>query len=102
MNSIAVLSSLVAFIVALVDIFGDDACLQFGGGTLGHPWICAVSPVNIGVHGFSGFLGSMPFFGSDLSSDSRELRRAQFAANLYVAYDSDDLGPRPAIGHLAS
>jgi ribulose-bisphosphate carboxylase large chain len=22
---------------ALVDIFGDDACLQFGGGTLGHP-----------------------------------------------------------------
>jgi ribulose 1,5-bisphosphate carboxylase large subunit-like protein len=19
-------------------IFGDDACLQFGGGTLGHPW----------------------------------------------------------------
>ena len=39
-------------------------------------------------------------FCSDLSSDSRELRRAQFAANLYVAYDSDDLGPRPAIGHL--
>jgi ribulose-bisphosphate carboxylase large chain len=25
-------------IPALVDIFGDDACLQFGGGTLGHPW----------------------------------------------------------------
>ena len=23
---------------ALVDIFQDDACLQFGGGTLGHPW----------------------------------------------------------------
>jgi len=23
---------------ALVNIFGDDACLQFGGGTLGHPW----------------------------------------------------------------
>jgi ribulose-bisphosphate carboxylase large chain len=23
---------------ALVDIFGDDGCLQFGGGTLGHPW----------------------------------------------------------------
>ncbi len=23
---------------ALVEIFGDDACLQFGGGTLGHPW----------------------------------------------------------------
>jgi ribulose-bisphosphate carboxylase large chain len=23
---------------ALVDIFGDDACLQFGRGTLGHPW----------------------------------------------------------------
>jgi ribulose-bisphosphate carboxylase large chain len=23
---------------ALVDIFGDDACLQFGGGTLGHLW----------------------------------------------------------------
>jgi len=23
---------------ALVDIFKDDACLQFGGGTLGHPW----------------------------------------------------------------
>nr|AOG17659.1 ribulose-1,5-bisphosphate carboxylase/oxygenase large subunit [Limnothrix sp. KNUA012] len=23
---------------ALVDIFGDDAVLQFGGGTLGHPW----------------------------------------------------------------
>merc|ERR1712228_850044 len=23
---------------ALVDIFRDDACLQFGGGTLGHPW----------------------------------------------------------------
>jgi ribulose-bisphosphate carboxylase large chain len=22
---------------ALVEIFGDDACLQFGGGTLGHP-----------------------------------------------------------------
>jgi len=23
---------------ALVSIFGDDAILQFGGGTLGHPW----------------------------------------------------------------
>ncbi|VBB69381.1 Ribulose bisphosphate carboxylase large chain [invertebrate metagenome] len=23
---------------ALVAIFGDDACFQFGGGTLGHPW----------------------------------------------------------------
>ncbi len=23
---------------ALVTIFGDDSCLQFGGGTLGHPW----------------------------------------------------------------
>lgn len=23
---------------ALAAIFGDDACLQFGGGTLGHPW----------------------------------------------------------------
>jgi len=23
---------------ALVGIFGDDACFQFGGGTLGHPW----------------------------------------------------------------
>jgi ribulose-bisphosphate carboxylase large chain len=23
---------------ALVSIFGDDSCLQFGGGTLGHPW----------------------------------------------------------------
>ena len=23
---------------ALVNIFGDDSCLQFGGGTLGHPW----------------------------------------------------------------
>lgn len=23
---------------ALVDIFQDDGCLQFGGGTLGHPW----------------------------------------------------------------
>lgn len=23
---------------ALTEIFGDDACLQFGGGTLGHPW----------------------------------------------------------------
>ena len=23
---------------ALFDIFGDGACLQFGGGTLGHPW----------------------------------------------------------------
>jgi ribulose-bisphosphate carboxylase large chain len=23
---------------ALVNIFGDDAVLQFGGGTLGHPW----------------------------------------------------------------
>lgn len=22
---------------ALVDIFGDDSCLQFGGGSLGHP-----------------------------------------------------------------
>ncbi len=22
----------------LVDVFGDDAVLQFGGGTLGHPW----------------------------------------------------------------
>jgi len=22
----------------LVDIFGDDSVLQFGGGTLGHPW----------------------------------------------------------------
>jgi ribulose-bisphosphate carboxylase large chain len=25
-------------IPALVSIFGDDAVLQFGGGTLGHPW----------------------------------------------------------------
>ena len=24
--------------LALVEIFGDDSCLQFGGGTLGHPW----------------------------------------------------------------
>lgn len=23
---------------ALVNIFGDDSVLQFGGGTLGHPW----------------------------------------------------------------
>ena len=23
---------------ALVSIFGDDSVLQFGGGTLGHPW----------------------------------------------------------------
>ena len=23
---------------ALVAIFGDDSCLQFGGGTQGHPW----------------------------------------------------------------
>ena len=23
---------------ALVCIFADDYCLQFGGGTLGHPW----------------------------------------------------------------
>ncbi len=23
---------------ALTAIFGDDACFQFGGGTLGHPW----------------------------------------------------------------
>jgi ribulose-bisphosphate carboxylase large chain len=23
---------------ALVEIFGDDSCLQFGGGTAGHPW----------------------------------------------------------------
>jgi hypothetical protein len=23
---------------APVDIFGDDACLHLGGGTLGHPW----------------------------------------------------------------
>eukprot|EP00668_Euglena_longa_P000847 GGOE01001021.1.p1 GENE.GGOE01001021.1~~GGOE01001021.1.p1 ORF type:complete len:435 (+),score=-212.53 GGOE01001021.1:204-1508(+) len=23
---------------ALLDIFGDDTCFQFGGGTLGHPW----------------------------------------------------------------
>ncbi|GBE43454.1 ribulose bisphosphate carboxylase large chain 1 [bacterium BMS3Bbin10] len=23
---------------ALVSIFGDNVCLQFGGGTLGHPW----------------------------------------------------------------
>jgi ribulose-bisphosphate carboxylase large chain len=22
----------------LVDMFGDDSVLQFGGGTLGHPW----------------------------------------------------------------
>lgn len=27
---------------ALTEIFGDDACLQFGGGTLGHPWGNAV------------------------------------------------------------
>ncbi|HTY72143.1 MAG TPA: RuBisCO large subunit C-terminal-like domain-containing protein, partial [Actinomycetes bacterium] len=25
-------------IPALVSIFGDDSVLQFGGGTLGHPW----------------------------------------------------------------
>jgi ribulose 1,5-bisphosphate carboxylase large subunit-like protein len=24
---------------ALVEIFGDDACLQSGGGTLGHPGV---------------------------------------------------------------
>jgi ribulose-bisphosphate carboxylase large chain len=23
---------------ALIEIFGDDSILQFGGGTLGHPW----------------------------------------------------------------
>ncbi|GKV03854.1 hypothetical protein SLEP1_g16096 [Rubroshorea leprosula] len=22
----------------LIEIFGDDSVLQFGGGTLGHPW----------------------------------------------------------------
>ena len=37
---------------ALVDIFGDDACLQFGGGTLGHPWGNAPGAVarNSGVY----------------------------------------------------
>ncbi|KAE8766211.1 Photosystem II CP47 chlorophyll apoprotein [Hordeum vulgare] len=25
-------------VVALTEIFGDDSVLQFGGGTLGHPW----------------------------------------------------------------
>jgi ribulose 1,5-bisphosphate carboxylase large subunit-like protein len=28
-------------IPALVEIFGDDACLQFGGGTLGHLGVTA-------------------------------------------------------------
>jgi ribulose 1,5-bisphosphate carboxylase large subunit-like protein len=32
---------------ALVDIFGDDACLQFGGGTLGHPWGMLQVPLRI-------------------------------------------------------
>ena len=27
---------------ALVDIFGDDACLQFGGGTLGREMLAAL------------------------------------------------------------
>ena len=31
-------ASIFGEVAALVDIFGDDACLQFGGGTLGHPW----------------------------------------------------------------
>jgi hypothetical protein len=43
--TLAVLSSLVAFIVALVDIFGDDACLQFGvGGVLGANTFRAFNP----------------------------------------------------------
>jgi len=25
--------------ILLVEIFGDDSCLQFGGGTLGHPGV---------------------------------------------------------------
>nr|ABA96140.2 Ribulose bisphosphate carboxylase large chain precursor, putative [Oryza sativa Japonica Group] len=29
---------------ALTEIFGDDSVLQFGGGTLGHPWACKWSP----------------------------------------------------------
>ncbi len=36
---------------ALVTIFGDDACLQFGGGTLGHPWGNAPGAVAYGPTG---------------------------------------------------
>ena len=26
------------YMPALTEIFGNDACFQFGWGTLGHPW----------------------------------------------------------------
>ncbi|KAL2224025.1 UNVERIFIED_CONTAM: Ribulose bisphosphate carboxylase large chain [Sesamum indicum] len=29
---------------ALTEIFGDDSVLQFGGGTLGHPWVMRQVP----------------------------------------------------------
>ncbi|PHU07016.1 Ribulose bisphosphate carboxylase large chain [Capsicum chinense] len=33
------------YIPALIEIFGDDSVLQFGGGTLGHPWGNALGAV---------------------------------------------------------
>ena len=74
--TIAVLSSLVAFIVALVDIFGDDACLQFGGGTLGHPWGNAPGAVANRVALEACVLARN--CGNDLSRDGANIIRAEF------------------------
>ncbi|KAK4577489.1 hypothetical protein RGQ29_027842 [Quercus rubra] len=54
---------------ALTEIFGDDSVLQFGGGTLGHPW------------------GNAPSAGRDLAHEDNEIIReaAKWSPELVAA-----------------
>ena len=72
---------------ALVDIFGDDACLQFGGGTLGHPWGNAPGAVANRVALEACILARN--CGNDLSRDGANIIReaTQFSPELAAAAD---------------
>ena len=72
---------------ALVDIFGDDACLQFGGGTLGHPWGNAPGAVANRVALEACVLARN--CGNDLSRDGANIIReaTQFSPELAAAAD---------------
>ena len=72
---------------ALVEIFGDDACLQFGGGTLGHPWGNAPGAVANRVALEACILARNS--GVDLARRGAEIIReaAQFSPELSAAAD---------------
>ena len=54
---------------ALTEIFGDDSVLQFGGGTLGHPW--GNAPGAVEVRG----QGTIPLTRADENSTPREIEQ---------------------------